>query len=351
MGIGRVRVWCVRGPGHAHSLLAHRFDAHRHIAFSLDDRDDSLAIYLDGYLGWKGSWGSKVAEADCGAGRGIALGRRHPGWKDALPVGVGHLHWYVGQVLSEAKVWGLAHATVAGLAAEDKCEKGREVVDKQWKDQHGHDCAWFALHRHISPSICQLEEPREMCPVACLAYQPCFVPKAQAKHYQLWHTTQTITKKTRKGTICLDSEGEDFVARSQRLQLECEEWVERGMPSANQQDWLTNCRDSAGERLDLFNASTVCNEVLSAVDSECGFEASQMRQFSEDVAKSGGDFSVSFWYRPVDETSLLGGRFLPHIAFYSSLFPPEHSMVLGAFKANPGRSLLPLVRARSLSLA
>lgn len=120
------------------------------------------------------------------------------------------------------------------------------------------------------------------------------------------------------------------------------------MPAAHQQDWLTNYRDAAGERIDLSNASTVCDEVLAAVDPECGFEASQMRGFSEEVAANGGDFSISFWYRPFDEKSLLGGRFLPHIAFYSSLFPPEHSMVLGSFKANPG-PFFPSCRAVSAS--
>ena len=316
---------------------------HRHVAISLDDRDDTLSIYLDGYLGWKGNWGSKVKDADCGAGREIAFGRRHPGWKDALPVGVLHLHWYVGQVLSEAEVWKLAHEEVVGLDEGDKCVYDQAVVDKQWKDEQGHDCAWFASHRHMSRSICKLAGPREMCPVACLAYQPCFVPKAQTKHFQLWHTTQTIKRKTLKGTICMDTEGGDFVERSRQLRLQCQDWVGRGMPAPHQQDWLINYRDSVGVRFDIFNASTVCDEVLEAVDPECGFESSQMRQFSENVARNGGDFSISFWYRPFDEKSMLDGRFLPHIAFYSSLFPPEHTMVLGVFKANPG----PLLRARA----
>lgn len=57
----------------------------------------------------------------------------------------------------------------------------------------------------------------------------------------------------------------------------------------------------------------VCDEVLASLDEECGFESSSLAQFTADVVKNGGDFSVSFWYRPLDEKSLLDGRFLPHL--------------------------------------
>ena len=172
---------------------------HRHIAISLDERDDTLSIYLDGYLGWKGNWGSKVKDADCGAGREIAFGRWHPGWKDASPVGVGHLHWYARQVQLEAEAWKLAHAAVAGLDEAVKCVYDQAVVDKQWKDEQGDDCAWFASHRYMShQSICKLAGPREMCPVACLAYQRCFVPKAQTNTFS-YGTPRRQSRKNTEG--------------------------------------------------------------------------------------------------------------------------------------------------------
>ena len=78
----------------------------------------------------------------------------------------------------------------------------------------------------------------------------------QAKHYQIWHSTQTIMKKAHKGTFCLDSEGGNFSDRSRLLRRQCDDWVQAGMPAPNNQDWLVSYKDSEGARFDLFNAET-----------------------------------------------------------------------------------------------
>ena len=85
----------------------------------------------------------------------------------------------------------------------------------------------------------------------------------------------------------------------------------------------------------------MCDEVLKAVDPNCGVESSQMRHFSESVARNGGDFSVSFWYRLFDEKSVLNGRFLPHIAFYSSRInlPPIAFYSSSRSRGGPGLAL------------
>jgi hypothetical protein len=50
----------------------------RHLAIVWDAADDSLAVYLDGELGIKTPWGSKVSEMDCvlaePSGKNVALG-------------------------------------------------------------------------------------------------------------------------------------------------------------------------------------------------------------------------------------------------------------------------------------
>ncbi len=52
----------------------------RHLAMVWDAADDSLAVYLDGELGIKTPWGSKVSEMDCvsagsrSSGKNVALG-------------------------------------------------------------------------------------------------------------------------------------------------------------------------------------------------------------------------------------------------------------------------------------
>jgi hypothetical protein len=57
--------------------------AWRHLAFVWDAADDSISVYLDGELGAKRPWGSKVSEMDCalrsGASRKfVTLGRSLP---------------------------------------------------------------------------------------------------------------------------------------------------------------------------------------------------------------------------------------------------------------------------------
>jgi hypothetical protein len=50
----------------------------RHIAFALESADDTVSLFMDGRLAWKGAWGSRVAEGDCGGNpsRTIAFGHR-----------------------------------------------------------------------------------------------------------------------------------------------------------------------------------------------------------------------------------------------------------------------------------
>ncbi len=57
--------------------------AWRHLAFVWDAADDSLSVYLDGELGTKTAWGSKVAEMDCSlvseaSGNYVTLGHDLP---------------------------------------------------------------------------------------------------------------------------------------------------------------------------------------------------------------------------------------------------------------------------------
>ncbi len=60
-----------RNPGYTY-LLDFMMERHtinhkvwRHLAFVWDAADDSVAVYLDGELGAKTPWGSKVSEMDC----------------------------------------------------------------------------------------------------------------------------------------------------------------------------------------------------------------------------------------------------------------------------------------------
>ena len=210
-----------------HSLNAAHDPKWRHMAFLLDDSNDSISVFVDGILGWNGSWGSSVVVTDC-EHRHIAFGRRFPAWTNGLPIGVYDLRMYRGSVLSPENIWALAHQEWSDLAPKDRCTFDDHDVDMLWEDEHGRDCEWYALHRSVSEAICQNPEPLQYCPVACGTYQACYEPDSNFRHYQMGHQIQTILPKTSKGTFCIDSEGQDVTEKKLQLRMECEEWVKAG---------------------------------------------------------------------------------------------------------------------------
>jgi hypothetical protein len=72
---------------------------------------------------------------------------------------------------------------------------------------------------------------------------------------------------------------------------------------------------------------------------QCEFSRNDITDFTAKVRANGGDFSISFWVRPSDETSLQGALFVPQITFYAQLTPPEHNLVLGVYNTHPGGEL------------
>ena len=323
-----------------HRLNAALTPKWRHLALTLDASDDSVSFYVDGILGWEGKWGSAVATADRSECK-IAFGRKYPGWTDGLEVGIFDMRMYVGEALPAAKIHALAHESIGDLATTDRCVMEQKNFDKQWKDQLGKDCKWYALQRSASPALCELPEPMKYCPVACLIDQPCFEPKSKARHYQLWHTIQSIGRKTSAGTFCIDTEAADSKREKQNLHRKCKEWVAAGMPAPHKQFWLANYEQAAGRRFDMFNASSVCDEVFASIDDACEFSRTETTEFTSEVRKNGGDFTIMFWVRPAGKASFMneGSLFLPHLTFYSSLFPPEHNIVLGAYRSHAAGAL------------
>jgi len=152
----------------------------RHIAIVLDPADDNVSFFLDGQLGWKGPWGSKVAEADCPA-RKLAFGRRKR-WDMGLEVGVYDARMYVGVALSRADVKRIATATATDgvtISMTDRCldeVSSANIFDKKWTDEHNRGCEWYHTNRQEASSICTLRDPAHYCPVACRSRQLCFSP-------------------------------------------------------------------------------------------------------------------------------------------------------------------------------
>ncbi len=64
----------------------------------------------------------------------------------------------------------------------------------------------------------------------------------------------------------------------------------------------------------------------------------------QDVKQSRGDYTISFWVKPLGEGSLLpDGRFTPHISFASTISPPRHQISVGRYTSG----LTGEVRSRS----
>jgi hypothetical protein len=147
------------------------------------------------------------------------------------------------------------------------------------------------------------------------------------------------------GAMCLNDRGSGLASGdsgedAQDLLSLCQRWVNGGGAGGSKEDWMadfeqTQNRGSSKPRIDFYNLTSVCDEIVSAVDDHCSFRAKTVEDFTRASANKGGDFTLAFWMRPIGTSSLTEGRFTPNIYFYSSLFPPTHNVALGGFTLNP----------------
>ena len=75
---------------------------------------------------------------------------------------------------------------------------------------------------------------------------------------------------------------------------------------------------------------TNCEELEAAIDEFCTFDADAVRDFTADVKKNGGEFSIGFWVKPLGDESLMSAeKFYPHVTFFGSLSAPRPQLQLG----------------------
>ena len=173
--------------------------------------------------------------------------------------------------------------------------------------------------------------------VACRSKQPCFYPESDFPEFKIWNRIHNIDSNHRNGSLCINMQmsgiakgksGEDLTGL-------CQEWVDAGQPGGEKHQWLINLQESLGRRFDFYAPGATCEALAVAVEKHCTFDIKTVAEFTKASQKNGGDMSITFWYRPSGHASLIGDKFMPSIAFYSSLFPPEHNLVLGGFTSNP----------------
>jgi hypothetical protein len=89
-----------------------------------------------------------------------------------------------------------------------QCSRLEDPTEKDsldWKDEFGHNCAWYAARRTSSRFICSGEDVRKFCKVAC-SQQRCFSPNYRVAGYVLGRQVQMFTEST---TLCVSSKVSD----------------------------------------------------------------------------------------------------------------------------------------------
>jgi hypothetical protein len=96
-------------------------------------------------------------------------------------------------------------------------------------------------------------------------------------------------------------------------------------------EWLEDLMESDGIRL---NTSS-CDELERAIDTKCAFQADEVEKFTKEVLKNGGDYSIAFWMKPTEKSSLNNGVFFPQAHFMNTISPPQHNFAVGKYITYP----------------
>lgn len=87
----------------------------------------------------------------------------------------------------------------------------------------------------------------------------------------------------------------------------CRDWVEAGGLTTSRDaidEYLWDFAEREGHKLNM----TDCLELERHIDPHCAFDADQVRNFTRDVVKNGGSYTIAFWVEPLPTFS----RILPH---------------------------------------
>ena len=339
----------------------------RHIAYQFDEVDDVTRFFLDGAMLYEKQYGKPVVQADCaGPNTKWSLGHLHPGYQYGREVEVADMRMYhhsqpnsAGK-LTSAQILQLAtgDTTSIPISADHRClpMSDSRMADSTWKNTYGHGCVWYYQNAKEHPNLCLLEEARRECPLSCQSRQECFVRESEQDGVQfVWDRTGLIQMQGPNGTICLGSH-----LTKKEVVEECYRWVSsnelgakvgRGTSPADDEyleGWLDSISGSHGPRRVSQPRSgrrvnlTLCEELEASIEEHCSFNIDSVRTFTSKMRKNGGDFTISFWVKPVGVLSNMGtsGSFFPHINFLSTISPPQHNLLFGMWVNPNGESRL-----------
>jgi len=307
----------------------------RHIAWQFDVQDNWMRYFLDGELAYQEqAKGFDFRQLDCnpdtgGPARVVAVGHRFPGWTFGLTSDLSDVRMYTGdEALTPAQIKNVAFQSSRDGYVSPECVDQDELRDMQWQDANSHTCMWF-YHQNGQTVSCELAEARKYCPLACFSQQVCYEePTAKHRTYQIWDRVQLLAPTAHTdATVCMaDVAASDVPV----LQERCEAWVAAGGASVNSTDqgwqvWRRLYNAAQGRRLNVSD----CAALAQAIDPFCSFERATVEEFTRAVVAGGGDYTIKFWVRPVDQDSfdpeLL---FAPQLSFFSQLSPPRSHLLM-----------------------
>lgn len=163
----------------------------------------------------------------------------------------------------------------------------------------------------------------------------------------MWDRIQRIEAVHPNGTVCLSTK-----SNTAQIVSRCRAWTATrtvASDAASMANWLASFAGSStstairGRRIDVTN----CDELEKAIDAGCSFDPAPVDQFSVDMQKNGGDFTIAFWVRPIGAMSMNenpasgkdrngDARFYPHLSFMASTSPPQHNLQWGLWSNSNG---------------
>ncbi|EKX42859.1 hypothetical protein GUITHDRAFT_140993 [Guillardia theta CCMP2712] len=312
----------------------------RHVVYQLDETNNKVRFFLDGKLAMEKDWGGSIAQADClGPYKEISIGHAAPGYTYGAPIELYDVRMYVHSIsgiLTAQDIWreSIQFAPVLGNHHCLNISSPDMQDDGIWSDPYGHECSWYYQAKQSTPAVCSSSEAQQNCPNSCASKQQCFKDFVATSSFFVWDRTRLIPAQSPNGTICL---GSSYSKAS--VVAECRKWASGASYKQElfPESWKASMETTgkAPRRARRVNV-TVCDELEASIDEYCGFDMKPVEEFTKKMLAEGGDFTISFWVRPVGTNSMLGdtGRFFPHINFFSSFSPPQESLLFGLW-ANP----------------
>lgn len=174
------------------------------------------------------------------------------------------------------------------------------------------------------------------CGITCPAAQECFQPRRAPKVYWAWDRVRLIDSVGSNGTVCFG----DGTTKAKAVE-DCKAWVTNGR-NGDRAVWMDAFSvDQVLKRINL----TDCEMLEASIDENCSFNQNTVKAFTTESTANNGDFTISFWVRPLVAPSNAASLhtdsyFYLSLIFLSSVSPPQYNLVFGKWLNARGEARL-----------